>query len=289
MQRFGGADVPQSVGNGPTPRPSWSLRRTAWRIVHRVRTLYQTLTSRVNACPILVTGNQKSGTTAIAALLAEMTGASVSLDLKKEMPSPTFHRVRSGDLSIDAFVRRNRLDFSRHIIKEPNFVVLYDALLHRFPESTWVFIVRDPRDNIRSILNRLRLPGNLHDLDRPYCGLFQQAWNLYLDGRWLGIENGNYIDVLASRWKLAADLYLQHRRTMILVRYEDFEKAKIEQIENLAHRLGLEPRHDITDHLDVAYQPPGDRTVAWREFFGADNLSRIERACRPAMEQLGYA
>jgi len=281
--------VPESVPNRPAPRPWLSLQRSAWRVMRQLTTLYQTGAARVSACPILVTGNQKSGTTAIAALLAEMTGCSITLDLKKEMPTPTFHRVRTGNLSINAFVRRNRLDFSRQIVKEPNFVVLYDVLVRRFPESTWVLIVRDPRDNIRSILNRLCLPGNLRDLDRPYIGRFQQAWNLYLDGKWLGIENGTYIDVLAARWNLSADLYLRHHHSMILVRYEDFEKAKIQETENLARKLGLDPRHDIGDRVDVAFQPPGDRTIPWADFFGAGNLSRIENACRPAMEQLGYA
>jgi len=244
--------------------------------------------ARVEPRPILVLGNPKSGTTAIAGLLSEMTGLSVTLDLVREVKRPTYQHVRAGRMSIDAFVRRNKFDFSRRIIKEPNFVVIFDQLRTRFPGAKLVFVVRDPRDNLRSVLNRLRLPGDFERLDQPYRGVNPRAWNLYLDGRWVGIEADHYIDVLAGRWKLAADTYLAHRDVMERIRYEDFEQDKAEEIGRLAERLGLSRRHDILDKVDFPYQPAGDRGVDWPTFFGIRNLQRIERVCGKTMRQLGY-
>jgi hypothetical protein len=40
--------------------------------------------------------------------------------------------------------------------------------------------------------------------------------------------------------------------------------------------------------VDVQYQPRGDRGVSWLEFFGRENLRRIEGICGGRMAQLGY-
>ncbi|MFV2069975.1 MAG: sulfotransferase [Pirellulales bacterium] len=248
----------------------------------------QAIPARVEPRPILVLGNHKSGTTAIAALLAEIAGYPVTLDLAREVKHPTYQTVRGGRMSIDAFVQRNKLDFSRKIIKEPNFIVIFDQLRARFPDAKMVFVVRDPRDDLRSILNRLRLPGDLQQLDQPYRGVNARAWNLYLDGHWAGIEADHYIEVLAGRWKLAAQMYLDHRDAMERVRYEDFEQDKAGEIGRLAERLGLPRPNDIRDKVDFPYQPAGDRSIDWPSFFGLGNLQRIERVCGETMIPLGY-
>jgi hypothetical protein len=238
--------------------------------------------------PILVFGNQKAGTTVMAALLAEMTQRSVTLDLRREVGRPTCQHVRSGKMSMAAFVRRNKRDFCSEIIKEPNFVVLFDQLTEFFPRSKMVFLVRDPRDNIRSVLNRLGFAGNLDRLDGPYKGINAAGWNLYLDGSWLGLSGANYIDILAARWNLAADVYLANPDRMVLGRYEDFLRDKAGEIARLAERLELPRRQDVAAMVDIQYQPRGDRGVGWMDFFGANNLARIERLCRSRMRQFGY-
>jgi hypothetical protein len=244
--------------------------------------------ARIHPRPILILGNQKSGTTAIAALLAEMTGCTVTLDLAREMQEPAFHLVRRGQMTLARWIRRNRRDFASQIIKEPNFVVLHDLLEARFPQSPVVLVIRDPRDNLRSILNRLSIPGNLTRLDRPYSGLHDDAWNLYLQGSWLGIGDAGYIEVLAARWNLAADVYLNHVDRVIPVHYEVFLRDKQGQIERLAEQLHLPGRRDISTRLDQPFQPPGDRNVSWIDFFGPDNLRKIEQLCGPRMARLGY-
>lgn len=124
------------------------------------------------------------------------------------------------------------------------------------------------------------------DLDRV-TGL-RPEWRLGLDGKWQGLEGDNYIEVMAARWNLAADMYLDHNDEMILIRYEDFLKDKIGSIQQLATTLGLKPFKDISSKLDLEYQPRGDRNVTWIKFFGEKNLERIERICGSKMEPFGY-
>ncbi|NEP45581.1 MAG: hypothetical protein F6K35_42755, partial [Okeania sp. SIO2H7] len=144
----------------PLKSPYYKLREFKNSIVFEL----QTRTAKINPQPILVLGNQKSGTSAIAALLAEMTDLSVTIDLRKEIPNPTYDKIIKGELTFSEFVQLNKLDFSRDIVKEPNLTLLDRELAEYFPNSDFVFVIRDPRDNIRSILNRLQLPGNLTKL-----------------------------------------------------------------------------------------------------------------------------
>ncbi|MDJ0706022.1 MAG: sulfotransferase [Leptolyngbyaceae cyanobacterium MO_188.B28] len=233
-------------------------------------------------------GNQKSGTSAIAALLAKLTGLSATLDLKNEFPIPTYPQILQGQLPFSQFRQNYELDFSRNIVKEPNLTLLYPELAESFPESKFVFILRDPRDNIRSILNRLKIPGNLSQLSPEYCQKVTPAWKLIIDNRWLGLEGENYIEMLSARWNYMADVFLNNQEQMVLVRYEAFLKDKLGELTRLADKLGLNPVNDITHRLDVQFQRRGDRDVKWQDFFGNQNLAQIEHICAARMRRLGY-
>jgi hypothetical protein len=249
----------------------------------------RSLGARPHPAPVIVLGNQKSGTTAIAALLGAMTGRSVTLDLKKEMTNPVIDRIRTGELSMAEFVRTNKLDFSREIVKEPSLSPFYEELAALFPRSRFLMVIRDPRDNIRSILNRLKMPGDPTRSGHGHELRVSRAWELVLDGRWLGLMGDDYIDMLAQRWNYVADLYLEHADRIILTQYERFMTDKVGEIGRLARALGLDERYDIADKVDIQFQPAGDRSVRWSSFFGPDILARIDRLCGDRMRRFGYA
>lgn len=269
------------------PKPVKSLIHKGKVLQEKFRTQFKIITATVNPHPILVLGNQKSGTSAIAALLGEMTGLSVSIDLRKEIDRPTYHQVKQGELSFAQFVKSHKLDFSRAIVKEPNLTLFYEELLDYFPQSQFVFVIRDPRDNIRSILNRLKIPGNLNKLSSEYQGEMTPAWDLIVDNRWLGLD-GDYIEMLAQRWNLMTDVFLNHSEQMILSRYEVFIEDKVGEIARLAQCLNLPQVNDIAAKVDIQFQPRGNKNVKWRDFFGEDNLNKIDRICEEKMKQLDY-
>ncbi len=265
---------------------SVDLVRRCWR---GLRCEVRNALARVNPQPIIVLGNQKSGTTAIAALLAEMTGLSVSLDLRREISRTVLPMVRSREMSFGRFVRRNGLDFSRAIVKEPGLTFFYDELAEYFPQARFVFIVRDPRSNIRSILNRHKILGNLSGIPHESWRDMSVAWQRVFDGAWLGLSDNRYVEGLASRWRCASRVYLRYKEAMVLVRYEDFVEDKIGKIAALADVLGLQQVNDIADKVGIQYQPKGDRDVGLGEFFGEKNLHCIEEICYSEMQAFGYA
>jgi hypothetical protein len=150
-------------------------------------------------------------------------------------------------------------------------------------------IVRDPRDNVRSILNRLGLPGDQRELSDEQLQSLPEAWRWHLQmPAELGVGAISYVELLAAGWRAAADVYLGDAAQMRLVRYEDFVADKVGCVSACAADLGLPAVNDISHLLDVQYQPPGDRDVSWDAFFGARNLAALEDRCGEALTRLGY-
>ncbi len=245
--------------------------------------------SRINPCPIFVIGNQKTGTTAIAVLLAECADLTITTDiLNVKEPVDTFIKLREGTMPFNEFVLRNKRLFSRSLVKDPNFIFLFESLFKCFPRSKFVFVIRDARDNIRSILNRLSVPGNLARLDPSIIENVNDRWKFALTGTLLRLRGDHYIEILFRRRNLAADVYLENRDRMTLIRYEDFSKDKIGEITRLAGQVGLKPKNDISKKVDIQYQPPGNHTLSWQDFFGRDNLRMVEDICEHKMKNFGY-
>ena len=242
---------------------------------------------QINSRPIFILGNQKSGTSAIAMLLAISTGQSVVIDLPG-MYQPVQTAIHSGEIKFDDFVRSNRFDFSRNIIKEPCLTFLYSEVKRFFSQAQFVIIVRDPRDNIRSILNRLEMRGDLENIDNLMNPNISPEWQLVLDGRWLGLQGKTYIEMLSARWNNAVDVYLKQANEMILVRYEDFLIDKVGTIERLAQQLKLPQVNSISDKTNLQYQPRGNAGISWEDFFGLKNLKCIEETCGSRMHIFGY-
>jgi len=263
------------------------LRKAKYHLLGFTRQ-FENVGAKVNARPIFILGNQKSGTTAIAALLARMTGLSVALDLRKEVHRPIIENVKKGDISFESFVKRNKLDFSRELIKSTDLTFLLEELRNYFPEAECMFIIRDPRANIRSILDRLNISGNQNKLSNEQWATVPPAWRQVLNGKWLNLSGENYIEMVAARWNFFADVYLKRSEVFKISRYEDFLKNKIGEIQRVAQSLGLEIKNDISEYLDIEYQPKGkNKDANWQIFFG-NNFARINKICGGRMRLFDY-
>ena len=260
----------------------------AYRALKRLKLLSANHFAQLYPEPLFVFGNQKSGTSVIAALLAAISDLEATIDFtSREINDPKIPLVYSGERSLDWFIQRNRIEFSRPIIKEPSLTFLAESLLQRWPRCRSAFVIRHPCDNIRSILDRLCLPGDLDSIESIEIKSGNRAWDTVLDNRWLGVDANHYIDQLAWRWVVSVQLYQKLSERMRLIRYEDFEQDKIQTIKELARSLGLEPVAPIDDLINIQYQPAGRRGREYSEVFGA-NLERIERICWPLAAEFGY-
>ncbi len=261
------------------------IKKYKKRLVHYFKNRFAV----VNENPIIVLGNQKSGTSAIAHLLADYGELSRTIDIPP-LWVPVVFKIMNGEIDFQDMVKRHRLYFSTELIKEPNMTFFTNRVLTAFPQARYVFIVRDPRDNIRSLLNRMKIPGNLAEInERAFTTAPLNRFRMTLDASaWGGDKTENYIGALAHKWNKAVDNYLPYRDRMILVKYEDFLADKYGLIAKIAQQLHISEKANIRDKLDVQYQPAGDRNVSREAFFGVGNLTRIERICSSRMKVFGY-
>lgn len=149
------AETVKTVLSRQYRRGYWYLRLLIGPVVNRI--------GPINDRPIFVVGNQKSGTTAVGALLAECGGVSFNNDPLHGRKEKLKDFI-TGDLEFARFVKKSRSAFRRAVIKDPEFTFLYSQIASVFPAAQFVFVIRDPRDNIRSVLNRLQIPGDLKNL-----------------------------------------------------------------------------------------------------------------------------
>ncbi len=242
---------------------------------------------------IFVIGHQKTGTSVIAGLLGEATKKSSTIDFfhKNDKRYPDFRReLFVGDLSLQDLININKEFFLRDIVKEPDLTFHYEKLVDIFPGSKFIFVTRDPRTTIRSILNRLQISGKIYDLSKREIEELDipLGWKSILKGEFPNVNGSTFIERLAHRWNLASDVYLKSPENMLLVKYEDFTSDKIGTISNLASRLNLIATEDISHKVDFQYQPMGNQTISLADFFAKEHLNAIENICKPRMDHFDY-
>jgi hypothetical protein len=261
---------------------------TLWPLLTRC---YQWGTPRLDLdslSPVLVLGNQKTGSTAIAELLAQLGGLRATTDLHPLQA--TSSPLPSDATAVAALLQRLRYYFRADLIKENELTLITSPLLSVLPRARPVFVVRHPAHNIRSILDRVGLPGTPRPLDALSLAPGDEGWRPILTGSDLGVEAKDTITALAKRWARTTAIYQRHRERLRLVRYEDFMTDKSGCIQALAEDLGVPARHDIDALVDVSFQPRGaHRDVPVNEFFSSAALARIHEHCADGMSALEYA
>jgi len=267
-------------------------RDTQDRSQDYVRELYRYLTIRrylsKNPNPIMFLGNQKSGTTAIAGLFSELVDLPATLDFCDASTYRLLHQLHLGNTNFRSLLTRERLAFRQPIIKEPELTFLWDKIARYFPKARVVFIIRHPRDNIRSILDRLGLPGSTSDSWTSLSERIPLGWSQVVDPRCHKFGTDSLVATLARRWERAAAIGFTNRRKFLTVRYEDFLRDKEGVLLELADRLSLSPVSNLKDRFDHQFQPRGNQTVNLREYFGNENFDLIGQICDDRMKAFGY-
>ena len=265
------------------------------KVIDRLKREWHQKTAKLNPQTIFLLGHPKAGTTVIAALLSQISGKTVIMDPIFRINKSVFLRqkLHANRLKFERFIKTHQYCFAADLVKDPYLIFFCDELLKHFPEAKFVFINRDPRDQIRSILNRLEIPGNLRELELNYREKLPKLpkgsdWPQIIEGLLPPISGNNYIERLAHRWNLAVDIYQANRDCLIYIRYEDFLLNKVDFIKELAKKIQLEPTHNISNRVDFQYQPRGDRHITWIDFFGEDNLFKIESICKERMKLFDY-
>lgn len=246
----------------------------------------------------MVFGAPKSGTSVVAQLLSIGSGGSATIDIPTLWRTPV-QEVRNGNTSAAQLIGHHRAYFSRDVIKEPGLTSIMDLIVSEMGVRKVVFVVRDPLTNIRSLLQRRGIPGDLDVLSQDQMKrLVGGSWHWTYDwpyrntkasADWFG--GRHYVEALAAQWQSGVDAWVRTRQMDVepfVLRYEDFLVDKMTAIESIMDQFGLAMRHDISEHLDKQFQPKGDHTVSVESFFGPRNMEHILRETEQGVSLFGY-
>jgi len=239
---------------------------------------------------VFLFGFPKAGTTAITVLLAEIADLSMTAELKYSMYYPdTYRDLASRHISFQDFVKKNKIDFKNEVVKECMLGFYVDQLSNEFPMSKKIFIVRDPRDNFRSLFNRHQIDGRSLQQKR---GTLSEIWQLVFNDDWIredGTDRANSILVsLCRSWKRMVGNYLEDSEHIHLIRYEDFLQDKNALIEDLCDRLNLPKLADVRSKVDLQYNIKGQTDIDTKTFFGYRNYDLITSFCTTELDLLNY-
>jgi len=183
--------------------------------------------------------------------------------------------------------------------------------LHQlFPRSKFVFIHRDGRDNVSSMMDGWRhgrtdggfgLSKFLGPSPEPVainCGEFTE-WHFFLPPGWREYNRASLEEVCAFQWISANRLALDAKRGIpenrwIQVRYEDLFERPVEMFRDIFARLDLPFDQALQERCSqLALRPTSivkgaPQPAKWKEHNPAA-IERILPAIRPMMARLGYA
>jgi hypothetical protein len=192
-----------------------------------------------------------------------------------------------------------------YLDKFPRMVLRAEYLDALYPDARFVYIVRDGRAAISSLITGWRTPGKFGlgtrlPVPLRVDGYTGPVWKFLLPPGWEEFASGRTLaEVCAFQWMEGNRAALDARDRMgrdrfVDVRYEDLVARPVETATALLESIGLPGDAAVLDHaagLDrrvthTAVTPP--RPDKWRDENPAEIESILEMIA-PMMQRLGYA
>jgi len=175
-----------------------------------------------------------------------------------------------------------------------------------FPNARFVYIYRDGRDNVSSLMDGWRHNGhfNLKPLLGEIPGTIAinegefSDWSFFLPPNWRDYNDASLEEVCAHQWNTANTLALEAKPLIaenkwIELRYEDLVESPVELFENVFSRLNLDFDDTIKAHCAVLNKRPTSivagppKREKWR-IHNPDAITKILPKIEPLMTRLGY-
>ena len=179
-------------------------------------------------------------------------------------------------------------------------------LYRLFPDATFIYLHRDGRDNVSSMMDGWRHDGHfrlsrfLGPAPDPVAinnGEFSE-WSFFLPPGWRDYNHASLEEVCAFQWLTANGMALEAKNTIpsdqwIQLRYEDIFERPVDMFKELFERLDilfdetLEARCATLTQRPTSIVKGTPRRQKWKEH-NPEAVGRILPMIRPLMEELGY-
>lgn len=266
--------------------------------------------------PVFVLGAPRSGTTLLYRVLRQSPHLAHwrpseahevwELDHHPALSGWDSNVLTAGDAD-EASARRIRRSFytvaggrKRFIDKTPRNTLRIPFVDAIFPDAFYVFLQRDGRENVNSLINAWRSPRyRVYELPEPHHipGADPKWWKFVLYPGWREDLSGPLEAVCAKQWKLANDFSMDDGSSIdadrwVTVRYEDLIDDPTAEVARIMDRLGV-PLDDVVRAAAgaVSSTPVNVVTAPEPGKWKRENPAEIESITpfiAPTMERLGY-
>jgi len=296
-----------------------NLRLLAWRS----REVFWRLTRPHMPDPVFVIGCSRSGTTVTFETIAS-SGHFLHFDYElpqfwnalvgplnngwdSEAASPDQARPEHRDRALAYFYARLG---QGQVLDKTCINTLRVGYLHKlFPQAKFVFIQRDGRDNISSMIDGWRLGrtdggfglekffGPSPDPVAINDGEFRE-WHFFLPPRWRDYNHTSLEEVCAYQWITANQLALDAAKTIpreqwLTLRYEDIFERPVAMFREVFEHLSLPFEADMERRCASLSSRPTSivkgkpKKQKWRDS-NPEMIERILPSIAPMMKRMGY-
>ena len=298
------------------------IRAKNWRALrHEIRGWYWSVARPQAPDPIFVIGCSRSGTTVTYETIA---AAPQLLSFGYEIPEfwdglwgPRRNQWDSEAAGAEHALPAHRAAAQRYFYQRLGAGQVLDKtcinvmrvpyLLRLFPQARFVFIHRDGRDNVSSMIDGWRHDG--HFALSKFLGAFPcqisinggefRDWAFFLPPGWRDYNHARLEDVCAYQWLMANRMALDAGREVptgqwIQLRYEDIFDRPMEMFRGVFERLELpfdeaiRARCAKLNELPTSIVKGAPKKEKWKQS-NPQAIERVLPTIRPLMNELGYA
>ena len=266
--------------------------------------------------PVFIVGVPRSGTSILFSVLRSSSQLGHWPGEAHEVWEADHHpaltgwdsNVLSADDADEATVKRIRREFlltvgsrRRLIDKTPRNSLRVPFIDRIFPDALYVFLVRDGRDNVNSLINAWRSPRyRTYELPERHSipGADPRWWKFVLYPGWRDDIRGPLERVAARQWdaanshmldafeNIAADRWTQ-------IRYELLVDSPANEVARILDFIGVDKEERLLDKARALNQTPINVVTPpeqgkWRRE-NPKEISSIIPLIAPTMERLGYS
>lgn len=264
--------------------------------------------------PVFVVGAPRSGTSILYSVLSRSSGL-------VRRPPGEFHEIWEADYHpafrdwssnvlaasdlTPAAARRIQRRFymlagdGRLLDKTPRNALRIGFVDAIFEDASYIFIQRDGRENVNSLINAWRSPRyRTYRLPVPHSipGCDPNWWKFVLYEGWKDDTSGPVEVVAAKQWVACNEHLLEHLpargERVMTIRYEDLIERPVDEVGRLMDFLGLEyedavrTRAAAVNDTPVNIVTPPERGK-WRKE-NPDEIAAIEELLEPTLKAIGY-
>jgi Sulfotransferase family len=307
-------DIQKSLRTTFEPGPRWWAKRTLLRARQALHVPALLRGARLDR-PVFVIGAPRSGTSLLFAILRSSSRLAHWPGEAHEVWEAYYHPgLRNWESNVlddsdvtpeaAAYIRRQFLLIagSRHrlIDKTPRNSLRFGFLEALFPDARYVYLRRDGRENVNSLINAWRTPRyRTYKLDEPHAipGVDPAWWKFVLYPGWRGDTAAPLEVVCAKQWAICNEHALAAAKTIDGARwteisYEELVEdpgdsiGRVMEALELPYEEGVRRRAQATTTTPINVVTPPERGKWHKE--NPEAIDSVIPLIEPTMEALGY-